>query len=801
MLCGGFALATWRGTLKFDRGVTTSQRTHDGWSRCGMSMKSIGFGLERVAWLALKWPRTTAVFFLVLLAIAGLGLTRLSYDENLRDTFVSDSDAYKLYVATTSEFVDPENETIVLVEGDRLGEPDTFRKLQDLQLELQVADGVASVYSLFALRSAPNTAGDAPLLVNNTDNGLSPELATRIRAHPVLGSKLLSADGKAMVFVVTPAEQKAPLSVARVLNADIEQKAAGILAGTGLRVTVTGYPALRVAILELVKRDQLVLNGVGALIGFIMSLIAFRSMIGATLTAAPAILAGLTVLGGMGLLGVNVTVMSNVVPVLVMILGYADGMHLSHAWKNHRDRGKSILEAEWLAQKEVGAACMLTALTVSGAFASLALTDVAIVRNFAWTGAAAMLVACPVVLVGHALSVLLVGRFWTGGKGSALDLLHRFEEPSARLGRFVVDHARGISIISGALFVVLGLMYVGVPPEHSVREHLPTNNPANAALGRYDQNFGGALPVQVVIPGNGNPTITAEALAKIGAVHRAVAAVPEAGDPLSLWSLVEWIGGGADAATAGRLEQILGQLSPEARSRFISQSGATLVTASLREAPTDKLDAIIEAIETAARAAGGNDIGVTGVTVVTNREAARTIANLNWSLATAVFSDIILMVIAFRNIQIGLVSVLANTLPLFATGALLYLRGKGMQFTSVIALTVAFGIAVDDTIHYINRFLILRSPDEPLNKRLIDTSREVGPVLIGTTIIVLGGLSTTFTSGLPTVTLFGWIAGITLVVAAAGDLIVMPALVSGYGRRWFEKKPPAITARTEETPA
>jgi predicted RND superfamily exporter protein len=159
------------------------------------------------------------------------------------------------------------------------------------------------------------------------------------------------------------------------------------------------------------------------------------------------------------------------------------------------------------------------------------------------------------------------------------------------------------------------------------------------------------------------------------------------------------------------------------------------------------------------------------------------------------------MVIAFRNIQIGLVSVLANTLPLFATGAILYLRGKGMQFTSVIALTVAFGIAVDDTIHYINRFLILRSADEPLNKRLIDTSREVGPVLIGTTIIVLGGLSTTFTSGLPTVTLFGWIAGITLVVAALGDLIVMPALVSGYARRWFEKKPPAIAARTEETPA
>ena len=116
-----------------------------------------------------------------------------------------------------------------------------------------------------------------------------------------------------------------------------------------------------------------------------------------------------------------------------------------------------------------------------------------------------------------------------------------------------------------------------------------------------------------------------------------------------------------------------------------------------------------------------------------------------------------------------------------------------MQFTSVIALTVAFGIAVDDTIHYINRFLVLRSPDEPLDRRLIETSREVGPVLVGTTIIILAGLSTTFASGLPTVTLFGVIAGVTLVVAALGDLIVMPALIAGYARRWFEKKPAGAT--------
>ncbi|MCR4283339.1 MAG: MMPL family transporter, partial [Bauldia sp.] len=482
-------------------------------------MKSIGFGLERIAWPALLWPRVTGTVFCVLLALAAFGITRLSFDEDLRNTFASGSDAYKFYATATSEFVDPENETILLVEGDDIGEPATFQKLQDFQFELQLTDGVDSVYSLFALREAPNERGDAPLLVKDAGPGLSPELADRIRAHPVLGAKLLSTDGKAMVFVVTPSEQKAPLSVARVLNAKVESLAATMLADSHLTATVTGYPAIRIAIVDLLKRDQLVLNGIGAMIGFVMSLIAFRSIVGASLTAFPAILAGLAVLGGMGLLGAHVTVMSNVIPALVMILGYADGMHLSHAWRKHRDEGKSPLEAEWATQKEVAPACILTALMVAGAFGSLGLSDIALVRGFAISGALAMLVGCPMVLVGHAVGVLLIGRFWARGP-TTLDLLQRAEEPSAALARFVVTWSRPIGLISLGLTVVFAAMYWAAPPEHSVREHLPARNAANAALGRYDAEFGGAFPVQIVVPGSELPVTAPERLRQIGDIQR-----------------------------------------------------------------------------------------------------------------------------------------------------------------------------------------------------------------------------------------------------------------------------------------
>src|SRR5262249_10134360 len=150
-----------------------------------------------------------------------------------------------------------------------------------------------------------------------------------------------------------------------------------------------------------------------------------------------------------------------------------------------------------------------------------------------------------------------------------------------------------------------------------------------------------------------------------------------------------------DAATAKRLDAFLADVSPETRSRFVAPSGAALINSNIQEQPVHILEPVMENIEAAAKKAGGEGVALTGVTVVTTREAARTISDLNWSLATAIFGDVFLLILAFRNIPIGVVSSLANTLPLFATGALLFLTGKGMQFTSVIALTVAFGIAVD----------------------------------------------------------------------------------------------------------
>jgi predicted RND superfamily exporter protein len=208
---------------------------------------------------------------------------------------------------------------------------------------------------------------------------------------------------------------------------------------------------------------------------------------------------------------------------------------------------------------------------------------------------------------------------------------------------------------------------------------------------------------------------------------------------------------------------------------------------SIQDTPNYQAEPLIDAIEDATEAAGGPGVQVTGATVVNTRESSRTIGNLNISLALSVVANLAVIAIAFRSIPIGIISFLPNILPIFAVGTLLFLTGRGMQFTAVLALTVAFGIAVDDTLHFINRYRLLGENPPGLRDRLVETSRRIGPVLVGTTIVIVAGLSTTLTSGLPTAALFGWIAAVTLVVALVGDLIFLPALMASFGHRWFAR--------------
>jgi predicted RND superfamily exporter protein len=717
-------------------------------------------------------------------AVAAYGAFHTSVDRDLRDIFRSDSESYEAYVTVAEAFADPENQVLVLVEGAGIRSPEGLQQLLEFHLETQILPDAGAVFSLFSLRTPPDEGGTGTPLLADTSLGLTPEIIDQVRRHPIAGSSLLSADGDVALISVTHAEGRAELADLERLIEAIDEVAARLLTGLDLTATVTGIAPIRAEIVEILQRDQLVLNGAGILIGFILSLAFFRSWTASLMTALPAALAGFVLIGWTAVLGVPVTMVSNVVPILVMVLGYADGMHLSAAWRRRRLRGASPGRAEAGALIDAAAPCMLTALTMAVAFLSMTISDVGMVRDFGLMGAAGTVIGTWIVLAGHAVCARFVGRFWRLRPGARIPL-EALGGPVERITKNVVRFAWPIAIISVPLTIGLGVLFLSVAPEYSVRETLPAGTPATEALSTIDRSLGGAYPVHVVVEMSDPAEVTADELGRVRSVHEATLTVPGVQSVFSIWSMALWLD--PDGAVrpditpvSSQLTDFLDEMSPESVRRFLAHPGA-LVTVNIPERSTAETLDLIAAIEVAALAADPSSI-VTGPTVIAAREGTRAIFQLNSSLGLAIVGGLLLIALAMRSPAIAAVAFLPNILPDMAAGALLHVVGNGMQLTSIVALTIAFGIAVDDTIHYLSA---VNRMSGPIGARIVKASRRVGPVLAATTAIIGIGNLVTLTSGLTTVVLFGAIVVTSLVMALIADLVLLPAIATGPARRWF----------------
>jgi len=173
---------------------------------------------------------------------------------------------------------------------------------------------------------------------------------------------------------------------------------------------------------------------------------------------------------------------------------------------------------------------------------------------------------------------------------------------------------------------------------------------------------------------------------------------------------------------------------------------------------------------------------VTGLSLVSAARSVDIIGQLNISLLGAVAVVILLIGAAFRSVVVAGLSAVPNLFALVATGALLYLFGRNLEYSSVVALTVAFGLAVDDTIHFLNRFNLEQLEGHRPRKAVGTAVRRIGPVLVLTTIVLVFGLAVTGLSDLPPIRLFGGLCMVTLIFALIGDLVFLPAILLSIER-------------------
>jgi len=756
------------------------------------------FGLERIGLLALKVPRLTATLILVLSVLAVWGAARLKVDDSLSELFRTDTEEFRRYEEIDRRFPSSEYDVLVVVEGRDLLQRQQIETFRRAVIELQLADGVDGLVSMLSARGRPDASGYAPPIVPDDlpeEAAQYDAIIAALKENDIVKGKFLSADGQLALIVVALDRKAVEKEGAKAIIGGIRETVEKEVADAGLRVQLTGAPVMQLEIRNAVERDRIVYNGLGFLTGAAIAFLFFRRLSLTLIAVLGPVIAILWTLGVVGGLDFRLNLFINVLTPLILVSGFSDSMHLVFSIRRDILAGIDRIAAARNAVIDVAPGCLLTAMNQALAIVSFAFAESALVRTFGLAALIAVSISyLAVAIVVPTLAALLIRKETAQAAAEREDggvgVLRRVCRAVVGL---VVRTPRLWSVVGIAAVVATGIGYVQLVPHYRLADQVPDREQALAATSRIDTKLTGANPVHVMIRWTGGQGLyDPETLAVIAEAHAILERRAGLGNVWSLESLRRWLREAGDERIE-TVQRYVKVLPEHLVRRFIAkEENAVLVTGRLPDVDASEILPVVErldkALEEVRKAHPAYDISVTGLPAIAARNSAKLIGELNVGLVGDMFVIFVFLGLALRSVLSGVASVLPSLFPIFATGALLAATGEGLQFASIIAITVAFSLAIDSTIHFLNRFQLeemrLGPGPDSARQALMSTVEHIGPAVVLTTIVLAMGLGVTILSDLPSLRLFGRLTAITLFASLVGQLVILPATIALIRRRW-----------------
>src|SRR3954465_7123160 len=745
---------------------------------------SIAFGLERIGLVAVRAPILSCIVLVGLIIAAVFGIQRIKIDDSLSQLFRSNSKEYRQYEAETKRFPATEFDVLVVIEGKTLLARENLERVRDLVTDLQLVDGTRGLISLFSARQAP-APGKLPaaLFPQELPTGADyDKFVETVKSNEIIRGKLLSEDGTLALIVLSLEPEVVASNKLGPTVREIRKLMADDLAGSGLNAELSGVPVMQLEIRNAVERDGLTYNILGILAGCIIAIIFFRKISFMVVAAFPPMIAILLALGGLGWANFNLNMFLSVMSPLIMVISFSDSMQLTFAARDRLIAGQDKYTAFRNAVLVVGPACVLTHGTAGISFIALQFSDSDLIRKFGEAGLAATIIALLAVLsLVPVFGVLFVRNekifaVKFQGADAGVQALRNF---CYWIAVRMVSRPGLFSLLAVLFVGALGVIYANLEPRYRLADQVPDKQQAVAASGRLDAKLTGANPIDVLIEfPKGASLYAPETLQTIADVHSQVEKTAGVGNVWSLETLRRWLAEKAGSADVSTLQEYVNVIPEHLVRRFIgAEQDAGVVAGRVPDKDSSQLLPIVEKLDTELDAVRkkhpGYEVAVTGLAAIAARNSAGMIEKLNRGLTVEFALVAIFIGLAFRSWVVMFACILPGIFPVVMSGTVLWAMGEGLQFASVVALTVSFGLGLSATIHFLNRLRLESKPGVGSALAVERATVLVGPALILTTLVLACGLVVTVFSDLPSLRLFGWLSAFSMVMALVADLFIL----------------------------
>ena len=665
----------------------------------------------------------------------------------------------------------------VVVKADNVFDELAFRKIEQLAEKAAQIEGVRRVISLAGIKKAVDVAGSWSL----------EKFHAVVSAADLFQKNLFSSDGKATALTLVLKNEAAP--------DDVIQSVRKLIADTPKELTLyqIGMPLVSEALAKLTEKDFLRLPPITLLLIAIILFFLFRKFRYILIPLTCVGLALIWTFGLMALLRIPLSMLTMMVPVFLIAVGTAYCLHIVSEYITCQERANSPADVTALTFSHIAFPTFLAILTTIIGLGSLLINRIAMIQEFALFSCFGMLSILAIVLtfLPAALSLVPVSSKKQNSDIGTPSFFQRYIDKIVELN--LTKQKITLPIIAVLVVICLiGIFRIRV--ETNPVGYFKEDTPVKRNFDDIYQHLSGSFPINVSM-GNAQADYFEDPahLADIVRLQEHLEKLPGVDKTISFADYLKLVN-----YALNQFEQqhyVLPQEGFEVRmaiNNFTTMLGQDMLTRFM-SADFSKTNILLlthisssrdflqirEEIMTHVKSNFSKDLkwDVTGLGMTIAVSSQLLTEGQIKSLAITMVLVFGIMFALFLSLKVGLIAIVPNVFPIIMNFGIMGWFGIELSMATSLIASIAIGLAVDDTIHYLVRYNREFKTDLDEKRAIRDTLTHVGKPVTFTTVTICVGFSVLLFSSFKPTAIFGAMMMITSLSALVGDLILLPSLI------------------------
>jgi len=599
-------------------------------------------------------------------------------------------------------------------------------------------------------------------------------------------------------IVNTPARKD---FIFNVLNPEIEK----FELDNNIDIRVSGMPYIRTMnsqnIIDEIGIFVVLALGITALIFFFF----FRSIRATFITLLVVSIGVIWAFGFIGLFRYEISVLMALIPPLIIVIGVPNAIFLINKYqqevKKHGNQAKSLQRVI----TKIGNATLMTNVTTASGFATFIFTKSQLLKEFGIIASINILgifiLALLIIPIMYSFMPLPKEKHLKHLERKWIDTIVNWMESIVKNHRFAV-YASTIVLIIVSMIGVYMIRISG-----SIIEDMPKGKQFFKDIVFFENEFGGIMPLEIIIDTKKeNGVMNLSTLKRMDKLDETIDEIPQLSKSISVLNLVKY---SKQAFYSGKPKYyqlpnnqeknwILSYTknstdNSELLDNFVDSTGRyARITTFMKDIGTDKMEVIEERIQQKIEKEFPKekyDVAMTGKALVFLKGTNFLINNLVVSLSLAILLIAIFMAFLFRSFRMILISLVPNIFPLLITAGLMGYLGIPIKPSTILVFSIAFGISVDDTIHFLAKYRQeLKANNWRIKQSVYAALRETGVSMFYTSIVLFFGFLVFTVSSFGGTIALGGLVSVTLLFAMVSNLLLLPSLLLSLEKTIANKK-------------